>query len=920
MNIADREFTKTLAHFIRADEPVELRFLGVERPDRVHAGWITLADADAVASKVSQLAAVADGVYFTPQRLKPEVLSRAARGHFGNVVRPNKKGAETKPKLTHDDDVAERQYLIIDVDPKRPELFKNHSTTDVEKSAAWTVLGRVREFLKSQGWADPLLIDSGNGYHGYYVLPAPESGGPSAADDSLVVLLRCLAARFNTNATDIDTTVANSSRIMKLPGTWARKGPDLPDRPHRQSKVLEIPDDWRNAGLSKARPIAEVIGELDASGKIRKPTPVAGVAVAADLPSDDIRVVRAAAYLANMPAGIQGQNGSGATYAAACAAVHGFALGTDLGYQVLASAFNPRCVPEWSEAELRHKCEDAANKTHQESAGYLLGRGQTEELHKQVDPNWLIAMQGKSAASAKPTLPAQPSDEVAPAKTIEEEFLGEADDDPHRLARVFLGGYSHDGKRTLSFWRGEFYEWISGCWFKVDEKTIHGRVNLAARREFVRLQREYRIAANANNTELPKMAKVTRSLVGNVVAALEGITIIEGVEVCPSWIPPHTGPNTLELVATKGGLVCLPSFAVGADGSVRPVDPWYFNTSSLDFKVSAKSPEPTNWLAFLDKLWPDDPESIALLQEWFGYLLTPDNSQQKILWMFGPTRAGKGVICDVIKALMGKGGYSSTSLVDMAKEFTMSNLIGASATIVEDLRNHAKSDEPVILSRLLTISGGGEVAVNRKGLPIVNVKLGTRFVIASNDLPGFRDDSNAISARWSMLRLVNSFLGKEDLTLTERLMSELPSIFLWAVKGWQRLKLNGKFTVPASSESLRNIVRESTSPIGVFISERCRVEDRLQVAKNDLYNEYCEYCERSGITKPLTKIGFGRQLFVAVRNLGDKTIRQGGEVFDVYTNIALASSLDNVSLWPEQSQQANSDDASIPALSAGEEL
>ncbi|MCZ6854573.1 MAG: hypothetical protein O7G86_11700, partial [Gammaproteobacteria bacterium] len=38
----------------------------------------------------------------------------------------------------------------------------------------------------------------------------------------------------------------------------------------------------------------------------------------------------------------------------------------------------------------------------------------------------------------------------------------------------------------------------------------------------------------------------------------------------------------------------------------------------------------------------EDPESIACLQEIFGYFLLPDISQQKIFLLNGPKRGGKG--------------------------------------------------------------------------------------------------------------------------------------------------------------------------------------------------------------------------------------------------------------------------------------
>ena len=42
-----------------------------------------------------------------------------------------------------------------------------------------------------------------------------------------------------------------------------------------------------------------------------------------------------------------------------------------------------------------------------------------------------------------------------------------------------------------------------------------------------------------------------------------------------------------------------------------------------------------------------------------------------------------------------------------------------------------------------------------------------------------------------LLRQTKSFYGKEDPGLTDKLLAELPSILLWAIQGWQRLRERG---------------------------------------------------------------------------------------------------------------------------------
>src|SRR5262249_38065549 len=53
--------------------------------------------------------------------------------------------------------------------------------------------------------------------------------------------------------------------------------------------------------------------------------------------------------------------------------VYGFNLGPVVGMQLLVEHYNPRCVPPWSEAELRHKALEADSKPYDKPRGYLLG-------------------------------------------------------------------------------------------------------------------------------------------------------------------------------------------------------------------------------------------------------------------------------------------------------------------------------------------------------------------------------------------------------------------------------------------------------------------------------------------------------------------------------------------------------------------
>jgi putative DNA primase/helicase len=94
------------------------------------------------------------------------------------------------------------------------------------------------------------------------------------------------------------------------------------------------------------------------------------------------------------------------------------------------------------------------------------------------------------------------------------------------------------------------------------------------------------------------------------------------------------------------------------------------------FAYDPSAPLPERWLTFLKEIFPDDPESILALQEWFAYLLSGDTSQQKVLLIIGPKRSGKGTILRILKAIMGARHVAAPTLTSMSGNFGLQPLIG----------------------------------------------------------------------------------------------------------------------------------------------------------------------------------------------------------------------------------------------------
>jgi hypothetical protein len=117
------------------------------------------------------------------------------------------------------------------------------------------------------------------------------------------------------------------------------------------------------------------------------PRPPAATAPCLEAPPDlTRRADRARRYVSRVQGAVSGQGGHQATWLVALALVRGFDLPADVAYEILASDFNPRCEPPWSERELRHKVESAARDATVER-GYLL-RQKRSRIHLACLQSW----------------------------------------------------------------------------------------------------------------------------------------------------------------------------------------------------------------------------------------------------------------------------------------------------------------------------------------------------------------------------------------------------------------------------------------------------------------------------------------------------------------------------------------------------
>lgn len=459
---------------------------------------------------------------------------------------------------------------------------------------------------------------------------------------------------------------------------------------------------------------------------------------------------------------------------------------------------------------------------------------------------------------------------------------GKALDDPDRLARAILDQEIQQGTLILRYWRDQWVRWDGAAYRAVPRSEMEAMV--------VRFINDY-----FDRYKSKKRLKVTGNLVSNVMMAMRSMAILPESVTPPSWIDSPTWMNprstdqppfeATDVVVTRNHLIHLPSFE--SRSGLIPPTPRFFTENALDYTFERRVAKPTEWLHFLSMLWKDDQASIDLLQEWFGYCVTTDTSQHKILFMVGPPRSGRSTIGRVLTGVVGEANVAGPTLSSLRENFGLMPLLGKSLAIISDARFSGQSSQNCIVERLLSISGEDRIVIDRKQLQPITVKLNTRIVIISNELPELTDASGALASRLLVLHTPKSWRNHEDPTLTRRLLAERPGILRWAIEGWRRLSRRGHFVQPKSGADLLQEITELSSPVTAFVRERCVLGRDLQISKSELYKSYTAWCERRGQIRVPTDARFGRDLLAAFPQVRCGRPRKGGLRQQVYTGIAL---------------------------------
>jgi putative DNA primase/helicase len=397
--------------------------------------------------------------------------------------------------------------------------------------------------------------------------------------------------------------------------------------------------------------------------------------------------------------------------------------------------------------------------------------------------------------------------------------------EPMKIARAFMLSQcmTPAGRCGIWYWRGSFLVWVGNRWVTRTKEVLSDLV-------FRWGENVHCMVPTTKGFSTVRWAP-TPSKVDDVVGAIVALARAPW-EKLPVW-------------TSEFETLPAPDYCIGFNDKVVCVEKGEMKVVDRDERWLDPAIVPCDWETASDAECPVWEKAIndwslgkeawkQTLQQFVGYVLTPNRRHAKFLLMYGATRGGKGVITRVVRMLVGEHSFWSTSMREMAGTFGMDGAERAKVLAVNEVGALDWNDASGFAVNFKNILGEDPISVNVKyQRQIQNVVCRAAPLLSSNEIPHIANKGDSISSKMLILPFWKSFREKPDLELTDKLQQELPGIARWAVEGVLRLERERTWPVVDGALEVMDTFRGLNSPLDLFL-QSCFVKDPNGFVPNHL--------------------------------------------------------------------------------------
>lgn len=338
-------------------------------------------------------------------------------------------------------------------------------------------------------------------------------------------------------------------------------------------------------------------------------------------------------------------------------------------------------------------------------------------------------------------------------------------------------------------------------------------------------------------------------------------------------------------------------------GEIRKHDPKDFITacSPVAYDPHAEAPR---FKRFLTEVV-GEPDVVEFAQRWFGYCITGDVSEHKMVFHVGGGGNGKSTLMDLLSYVLGSDYYSTAAQKLLALDTTgatpdLARLLGRRMVTITETDDALELREGIVKQ----LTGGDKINARMLYRDPIEFHPTHKLQIFTNFPPQIKSQDFAIWRRILLLDYPNSygdadqvargearFLGDPHLERT--LKAEAPGVLRWLVEG-ARSWYEGRLRPPAAVLTGTMKYRAEQDRVGAFAVERLVKDLSARTAlagqAGSVYNAYRGWCSSMGY-HPIGRTRFVKEIQRAIPSAKETTWAEQGLRISGFTGFRLTEAI-----------------------------
>jgi putative DNA primase/helicase len=276
-------------------------------------------------------------------------------------------------------------------------------------------------------------------------------------------------------------------------------------------------------------------------------------------------------------------------------------------------------------------------------------------------------------------------------------------------------------------------------------------------------------------------------------------------------------------------LNCLNGVVNLRTGSIEKHKPCQYFTYCLpvDYKPDA---DMSVWNDFVHDSVRDE-EMAHFIQKLVGYSFTGHTNEEKLVYLYGPSRAGKGTFTETLLHLLGEpfatGADFTTFTADRTgdtQNFDLAPLKPARFIVASESNVYQKLNS----AKVKGVTGGDPIRCAFKhGTHFTYKPQFTIWLVSNHQVNGDPGD-DALWTRLLVIEFPHSHVGEEDTHLKQRLLQpeNLEGVLRWAVEGAMRWYAEGLGTPPREITRVTKKQRDDQDYVKQWLNDDPFIKDK----------------------------------------------------------------------------------------------